>query len=205
MEKQIKGIDRINARILAEAEEYAAAEKQKAQAQADEMLASARKKAEEKAAAILSKAKESAAAAVENAKSGAGMKERNSLLSLKVEMAGKAFDAALAKLAHLPKEEYIRAMSALLVSAVNGGLADGDNASLAMNEKDAEFAEAILAAASPAFTKKVTVTKARETVDVEAGFLLICGDIEINCSAKTVVEAARDTLEKPVLDILFGE
>ncbi len=94
MDKQVKGLDRINARILEQANEYAAEQLENAAKQAEASSAKVLDAAKEKAAEIVQKAKESAASLRENAKSSAGMRERSHLLSLKAEMCDSAFDAA---------------------------------------------------------------------------------------------------------------
>lgn len=204
MANPIKGIDRIDARILAEAESYAAAQADEAEKQAQALLDAQRRKTAAKTEEILSRARTQAQALTESAESSAGMRERNALLALKVEMADKAFSAALEKLTHMPQDRYVPAMAALLADAVNGGLPDGAQAYLSLNERDMAFADAIIRAAEPQFTKNVTVACAAKSTPIRAGFLVICGDIELNCSGETLIAAARDRLEKPVLDILFG-
>lgn len=205
LDKQVKGLDRINARILEQANEYAAGQLENAAKQAEASSAKVLDAAKEKAAEIVQKAKESAASLRENAKSSAGMRERSHLLSLKAEMCDSAFDAAVEKLAHLPGDMYVPAMARLLASAVNSQLADGERALLVMNPKDASFADEILAQAKKDYTKKVTVEKADYTTGIRAGFILECSDIEINCSAEKLIASARDSLEKTVLGILFNE
>lgn len=201
---EIKGIERIKARILAEANEYAAAKDAETAKKCDEILAQRAKESAAKAEQILARAGSEADAARKNAVASGESRERSEMLRLRVEMADKAFDAALAKLSHLPEDKYIPAMAKLLAQAVNLSLNDGMSAALSLNERDSAFADAILAQAKPLFTKKVTVTKSDRTSPIGAGFILICGDIEINCSGEKMIKAARQTLEKQTLDVLFG-
>lgn len=203
MENNIKGVDRINARIISEAEQFAALEEAKAQAQAEDIMSSAQKKAHAKAQDIINKATEKAAALTESAKSSAGMRERNSMLSLKVEMMEKAFDRAYEKLIALDDTKYVAVMSALLTETVNGFLSDGQKAQVYFANKDLPLAEKILEAAKTGYKVKAEVTKGKKTLNHEAGFVLSCGDTEINCAAGTLLEGAKTSLEKPVLDILF--
>ncbi len=201
---EIKGIKRIKARILAEANEYAAAKDAETAKKCDEILAQRAKESAVKAEQILARAGSEADAARKNAVASGESRERSEMLRLRVEMADKAFDAALAKLSHLPEDKYVPAMAKLLAQAVNLSLSDGMSAALSLNERDSVFADAILAQAKPLFTKKVTVTKSDSTSPIGAGFILICGDIEINCSGEKMIKAARQTLEKQTLDVLFG-
>ena len=204
MSEKITGLDKITARILAEAESFAEAEIKKARAEADERLAAAEKKSAVQSAERLDRARAEAEALTASAVGSAERRERGALLALRVELADKAFDAALEKLSHLPEDAYVPAMAALLAETVNAGLDDGASAFLSLNDRDMAFAEKILEAAKSKYAKAVTVAKAEKSAPIRAGFLLICGDIEFNCSAEAILAAARDSLEKPVLDILFG-
>ena len=203
MENNIKGVDRINARIISEAEQFAALEESKAEAQAEDIMTSSQKKARAKAQDIINKATEKAAALTESAKSSAGMRERNSMLSLKVEMMEKAFDRACEKLAELDDAKYVTVISALLSETVNGFLADGQKAKVYFAKKDLPLAEKILESAKAGYSVKAEVAKGEKTLGCECGFVLSCGDTEINCIAETLLEGAKAHLEKPVLDILF--
>ncbi len=202
---EIKGIERIKARILAEANEYAAAKDAESAKKCDALLAERAAQSAEKSEQILARAASDAEAARKNAVSGGESRERSEMLKLRVEMADKAFDAALAKLAHQPEDKYVPAMAKLLANAVNLSLKDGMSAALSMSERDSVFADAILAAAQPLITKKVTLTRSDKASPIAAGFILLCGDIEINCSGEKMIETARPALEKQVLDVLFAK
>ena len=75
MANPIKGIDRIDARILAEAESYAAAQADEAEKQAQALLDAQRRKTAAKTEEILSRARTQAQALTESAESSAGMRE----------------------------------------------------------------------------------------------------------------------------------
>lgn len=94
---EIKGIERIKARILAEANEYAAAKDAESAKKCDALLAERATQSAEKSEQILARAASDAEAARKNAVSGGESRERSEMLKLRVEMADKAFDAALGK------------------------------------------------------------------------------------------------------------
>ncbi len=206
-----KGLDKIISKITAEAESFAASEREKARKEASEILADGEKKSAEKSGEILAKAEAKASSLIENAKSSAGMRERNSMLSLKVDIMEKAFEEAEKKLSRLDDSDYIKAMSAVLSDAVNSTLSDGSTAKLCVGKRDAERAEKIIEAALPLITKSVKIEKGTDSEDISSGFILKCtdengkGGIEINCSAKAIIDSGKSALEKKVLEILFGE
>ena len=205
MNSNIKGVERINARIIAEAEEFAADQKARAEAEAEKILSAATKSSGEKVNAILDRANEKAAALIESAKSSAGMRERNSMLALKVEMMEKAFEKALEKIIGLPDDKYVTAIAALLAETANSFLFDGAKAEIYFGEKDTPLAEKILAAAKNAITVNADIAVGNKNIGAKAGFVLACGDTEVNCSAETIIASAKNSLEKQVLGILFGE
>ena len=202
---EIKGIERITARILEEAGAYAAAKDAETKEKCESLLSERARMSAQKAKQILARADADAEAVRKAAASGSESRERNELLKLRVEMADKAFDAALAKLSHQPEDKYVPAMAGLLADAVNQTLADGTHAFLSLNARDSAFADSILAAAKPLITKNVTLEKSDTPASIAAGFILLCGDIEINCSGEKMIAAARTSLEKQVLDILFAK
>ena len=202
---EIKGIERIKERILAEANDYAASKQAEAEKKSGALLAERAENNVKKAEQILARAKAESDAIRKNAESGSQSRERNELLRLRSQMCDKAFETALFKLAHQPEDKYVPAMAKLLAEAVNLSLNDGAQAALSLNERDRALADAILAAAKPLFTKQVTVAASDTVSPITAGFILLCGDIEINCSGEALLKTARPTLEKQVLDILFAQ
>lgn len=205
MSNSVKGAEKISARIAAEAQAYADAEISKAKAQAAEASEVILKKAQNKANDIIEKANEQSSALMDNAKGNAGMREKNNLLALKVEMLDKAFSLAHEKLDNMPESEYVSAMAALLANAVNAEMPDASKALLKVSKKDALTGEKFIDAAKPLFNKKVEISLSDEYARISSGFILDCGDIEINCSAETLIASSRDKLEKQVLAVLFGE
>ena len=49
------------------------------------------------------------------------------------------------------------------------------------------------------------LTLAQETRKIRGGFIMLDGDVEINCAFETLVRLQRETLEKQVAQVLFPE
>ena len=47
------------------------------------------------------------------------------------------------------------------------------------------------------------LTLSEETRDIRGGFIMVDGDVEINCAFETLVRLQREKLEKKVADVLF--
>ena len=203
MNNNIIGINRISERIKAEASKEAEKEIIAAKEQAENILAEAKASSAKETAVILKDAEEKAAALAEGAKSSAGIRQRNALLTLKVEMMEKAFDCALEKLISLDEVKYVKAMAALLASTADNFLTENASAAVYFGKKDELSAEKILTEAKGLMKVKADIVKGEKKLSAQAGFVLAIGDTEINCTADTLINSAKKTLEKDVLDILF--
>ena len=47
------------------------------------------------------------------------------------------------------------------------------------------------------------LTLSEETRDIKGGFIMVDGDVEINCAFETLVRLQREQMEKKVADALF--
>jgi V/A-type H+-transporting ATPase subunit E len=48
------------------------------------------------------------------------------------------------------------------------------------------------------------LTLSQETRDIQGGFIMVDGDVEINCAFETLVRLQREKLERKVADALFA-
>ena len=48
------------------------------------------------------------------------------------------------------------------------------------------------------------LTLSEETRNIKGGFIMVDGDVEINCAFETLVRLQREKLEKDVAQVLFG-
>ena len=48
------------------------------------------------------------------------------------------------------------------------------------------------------------LTLSEETRPIQGGFILVDGDVEVNCAFETLVRLQREKLEKEVADALFA-
>ena len=47
------------------------------------------------------------------------------------------------------------------------------------------------------------LTLSEQTRDIKGGFIMVDGDVEINCAFETLVRLQREQMEKKVADVLF--
>lgn len=227
----MEGIEKITTKIAQDAQADINRLEQETQAQIEGMLAQAQAQAQKESDEILARGRKAADERLERLASAAGMEQRKLELAAKQEVLGEAFDLALEKLCTMPEEEYVKLLTALVLEASSTGKEQlifsakdraqiGKQVVMAANEALAsqvapELPGAITESKVGAFLGKVVTTTAamvngtgmltlsEETRDIKGGFIMVDGDVEINCAFETLVRLQKDTLEKEVANKLF--
>lgn len=197
----MEGINKITARIIEDAEREIALMQQENEDKINTITAEAESAAEQESLELLARGRRAAEERRERLSSSAAVECRKLELAAKQELLGEAFDAAVEQLCSLPREDYLALIAALAAEAAEG------NEKMLLNRHDAEElgAEAILMAntALCAAGKPGKLTLDSETRPIPGGFILSCGDVELNCAFDTLVRLQREKLEKEVAAILF--
>ena len=115
------GLEKITARISADADAEIQAIRDKAQAQAEELLAQARAQAEKEKGELLARGRRSAEERKARLISAAQMEGRKMSLAAKQEVLDEAFRQALEEMCSLPEEQYIQLLARLAVQASSPG------------------------------------------------------------------------------------
>ena len=228
----MNGIEKITARIEADA-----------QAEAAEILRAAREKAAESRSGYEVQAGREAAAAaqsreravqqrLERLESAAEMEGKTSLLTAKQACIDQAFAKAREKLLTLPEADYVELLAKLAArSSVTG------REEIVLNRRDREAVgakvtaranELLAQAAAPELpaelkeskagsilTKVVTgasallqgtamLTLAPDTAEIEGGLILRDGQVEVNCAFETQLRLLRENMAGQVAQVLFG-
>lgn len=198
----MKGIEKITARIAADAEAENAAVRGESAQRIAEIRAEYEKKAQEEYESIVRegmKENEQRASRIDRT---AQLESKRSVLAMKQEMVSEAFELAKKKIAEMPEAEYVEFLVRQIVQAASTGSEE-----LVLNEKDkAKVGAKTVTAANTALTAKGlagTLTLAAETRPMTGGFILKQGDIEVNCTVDTVLELSRGELAAQVAEVLF--
>lgn len=227
----MEGIEKITAKIIqdsqAEIDRLMAETEEKVQSIQREAEAQAAKET----ADTLARGEKAAQERLERLKSAANMETRKLELAAKQEVLGEAFDLALEKLCALPEEEYVTLLTRLALEASSNGKEQlvfspkdrarvGKQVVVAANEAMVkgvvpELPDAITDTKVGAFLGKVVnstaamvtgtgmLTLSEETRNIKGGFIMVDGDVEINCAFETLVRLQREKLEKEVASVLF--
>lgn len=159
--------------------------------------------------------------------SAAQMEAKKLDLAARQQMIGKAFDGAVKLLCSLEEKDYIALLTRLAVEASSTG-----SEALIFSQKDrATVGKQVVIAANEALAKNTmpelpavlkgskigniigtaaaklsgtaALTLSQETRPMEGGFILVDGDVEVNCAFETLVRLQRENLETEVAAVLF--
>ena len=199
----MNGIDKITARIEADAAAEAAAAAQEAASQCAQIRAEAEKQAQERYWARMKQGVKAVEDRSARLASTADMEARKNILAFKQETVASVFDAARRELLSMPKADYIRFLTDKAAAAAVTG-----REQLVFNAADKKStAEKVLAAANKALEKAgrtAELTIADDTGAFAGGLIVRQGSIETNCTVEALVEQAREDMAAEVAALLFA-
>lgn len=227
----MEGIEKITAKIVQDAQAEIARMNQETDEKVRSIAEAAQAQADKETADTLARGQRAAQERLERLKSAAKMEQRKLELAARQEMLAQAFDLALEKLCSLPEEEYVQLLTRLVLEASTTGREQlvfspqdrarvGKQVVVAANEAMVknvapELPDAITDTKVGAFLGKVVnsttamvtgtgmLTLSEETRPMKGGFVLVDGDVEVNCAFETLVRLQREKLEKEVDQVLF--
>ena len=228
----MEGIEKITAKIAEDAQAEVSRLMAETDEKVKAIQTSAAAQAQQEANEIVEKGRMAAAERLERLSSAAQMERRKLELAAKQEVLGEAFDLALSKLCALPEKDYIDLLTKLALEASSSGKERlifsqkdrnkvGKQVVIAANEalvkertpalpeevtksKVGAFVDKLVHSTAAAVTGAGMLTLAEETRDIQGGFIMVDGDVEINCAFETLVRLQREKLERKVADALFA-
>ena len=228
----MEGIEKITAKIAEDAQAEVNRLMAETSEKVKAIQTSAAAQAQQEANEIVEKGRMAASERLERLSSAAQMERRKLELSAKQEVLGEAFDLALSKLCALPEKDYIDLLTKLALEASSSGKERlifsqkdrnkvGKQVVIAANEalvkerapalpeevtksKVGAFVDKLVHSTTAAVTGAGMLTLAEETRDIQGGFIMVDGAVEINCAFETLVRLQREKLERKVADALFA-
>ena len=198
----MNGIEKIAARIEADAKAEIDVLNAETEAQCAAITAEAEAKAAEAYEKRMAKGKAECEVRVQRLGATADMEARKAILAFKQEMVSEAFEKAVEAIINLPKEEYIEFLASQAAAASSNGYEE-----LVFSERDRAVAEAAAKRANAILQEKgkeAHLSVSAEIADIPGGLILRHGDIEVNCAADTLVQLYRNRLAGQVAGILFN-
>ncbi len=171
-----------------------------ANAEAEEIISRSKEEASKKSNEIILSSKNKASEILRLAESSQKMKERQNLLSKKVNLLNKVLNDALAELNSLEGPEYYEILKNLALNNAQKG-----EGVLVVSEKDKKsvpknFCDDINKSLPG---DKKLVLKSRPDFNGK-GVILVYGDVEINLTFKAIFESSSDDLKALAGSILFS-
>lgn len=199
----MNGLEKITARIEADA----AADAVRIAEEAAKQCAAIRAEGEEKAQASYWKRVQDGVKAAEDRvarlEKAADMEARKSILACKQELVAEAFDRAEKKLLSLSGEEYIGFLAKLAAKAAVSG-----REQIVLNAKDREaLGKKVSAKANEQLAAMGTPGKlslSPESGDFSGGLILRDGNVSVNCTVSALVAEARQNQASAVAAELFA-
>lgn len=219
----MNGLDRITDRILADAREKARGILEAAQNDCRRAAADYAAEGERIREEIAEQAMAESEDIIARSKSAVAMTRRDILMRARAEMLDAAFAAAKAHICDTDYGKYRELLVALLSSALidqaqseQTAAEMGDEVTLPehyevfFNAQDAErFGRRIVDDARRLTERRIGADRAeklrlaQECIAIDGGFLLRCGDAEIDCSISALLAGMRRDLEGRISKILF--
>ena len=194
------GLERIVEKITAENKQATDAMLEKTGEQANRMLAEAREDANAKAERVVDEAKKEADRIVGVAKSQAESITRKRYLQVRNAVVNDILSAAYERIESFDDEHYFDLLLRLCIRNAEKG-----EGVLCMNARDlarmpADFEEKI----NSAIYETGAVQVSRDPIAIENGFVLVYGDIEVNCTLRAVFDERMDELKDLLNPMLFA-
>lgn len=192
----MQGIERIIARVEADAESEIESILAEAKAEAGRIEEEYRAQGEALRGSLLAQAEQAAFLRRDRLVGKARAEGKRKLLAQRQRMVDEAYLAVGEKLCALPRQEAVEIMAALLCDA---STAEGDEVMFSSADREqigAEVVERVNAAG------KYTVLS-EKTHPFRGGFILSAGKVEINCTVEALIRLEKERSAAAVAKILF--
>ena len=199
----VEGAEKIIARILEDARLKASNNIKEAEKQASDIINAAKEEAEKKRTVIIENALKNADEMKKRAISVAELEARKIKLKAKQEIITSVFEKAITALNSLPAETYAKILCNMIISSVAKG---NEEVVLSIRDKERlgkEFIDDINRKLAEKGLKG-DLRLSEQTANINGGFILKSGEIEINNSFDTLIRMKRNELEPEIIKILFG-
>lgn len=197
----MRGIEKIAAQIIGEAEEKKAAIYEEIQHKIDELNA----KTDEEIKAELERINEDTLREEGTLEELAGLaaqqKRRQAALSAKQEVIGEIINEAYERLLNLEYEKYFAVIKKMLEDNVLSEKGEIIFSARDRQRMPKDFEDVIK---NVALEKGGELVMSDEIRSIDGGFVLVYGGIEENCTFKAMLEASREELHDMVNGKLFG-
>lgn len=197
----MRGIEKIAAQIIGEAEEKKAAIYEEIQHKIDELNAKTDEEIKAELERINNDTLREEGTLEELAGLAAQQKRRQAALSAKQEVIGEIINEAYERLLNLEDEKYFAVIKKMLEDNVLSEKGEIIFSARDRQRMPKDFEDVIK---NVALEKGGELVMSDEIRSIDGGFVLVYGGIEENCTFKAMLEASREELHDMVNGKLFG-
>lgn len=194
------GLEKITEKIIEQSKQNCDEIFLQANIKVKDMISSARAEAAERAEEIVSKAKKEADRRNATAKGMAESITRNRYLEIRNAILNDIISAAYEEIEKFSDEEYFDMLFKLLVKNVQPGECTMQLGGYDLGRLPEDFQDKINAEVYE--TSAVLISK--KAADIENGFILDYGEIQVNCTLKAVFDEEMDSLKDMLSKELFS-
>ncbi len=200
----MKGIDKITARILADAEAECSAVKKESDERCAAIRAENEKRAQDEYWRLVREGVKDTEQRVQRLDRTARLEAKKSILNMKQEAVSRAFELAKDKIAELPERDYV---AFLAREAAEAAVTGQEEVIFCPRDRAAVGAKAVKAANELLAAKGMpgTLTLSDDAREMSGGLILKQGDIEVNCTVDTLLDLTRGELAARVAEVLFED
>lgn len=192
-------------KILKHIEEDAVSSADKVLAEAnrkvDEIMAEAQAEGEKKCAEIAERSKLEVQSCLSRAESAAKLQEKKLILKVKQEIIGDIINKAKESFIQLPDKEYFDIILKMVQKYALTQAGQILFSPADIKRLPADFAQTL--DESLKGINGAALTLSDDTRNVDGGFVLVYGEVEINCSFDALFASAREILQDKVCEVLF--
>ena len=170
-----------------------------AKKKADDILAASAAESDAEAAKIAEETKCKAKEIIDSAVSGAELEGKKEILSAKIDIINDVIDTVSNTLKGLPDEEYFSSLYALAVR-----YARPEDGVLYLSAKDLARKPADFEKTLNTLIKEGSIKVSDEPRDIDGGFVLSYGGIEIDCTFDALIVESQDDIKDELARMLFG-
>ena len=198
----MNGIEKITARIRADAEAECAAIRAESEERCAAIRAENERAAQEEYWRLVREGVKDTEQRVQRLGRTARLEAKKSVLNMKQEAVTRAFYLAREKLAGLPEADYV---AFLAREASEAAITGQEEVILSAKDRAGCGAKAVKAANELLAKRGLDgcLTLSDETRPMTGGLILKQGDIEVNCTVDTLLDLSRSELAARVAEVLF--
>lgn len=193
------GLDKIIERIQKNSEINCDSILNDAQKQAEELRAASEAKSKADVEKIAAETDRKSKEIIDSAHSGSELEEKKEILSAKVEIIDSVIDQVAQTLKDLPDDKYFDAIYKLA-----GKYARPEDGVMYLSQKDLDRLPADFEKTLNSKLEQGSIKVSKDPRDLDGGFVLSYGGIEINCSFAALIKESEDDIKDELSRILFA-